>query len=103
MRYPFGHLYGKKNLFSPVAKQNRHTKAVSHLNNILNVSLNLKENLTHKRVFALKIHQFKLLKSVKGGEDVFRAAVLRICFKLSTCLFCNTRDTSVIFEKRKIY
>ena len=29
------------------------------------------------------------------------APVLWICFKLSTCLFGNTRDTSVIFEKVK--
>ena len=41
------------------------------------------------------------LKSVKRGGDVFRATVLWLCFKLQSCLFGNTRDTSVMHEKAK--
>ena len=51
MRYSFGHLYGRtyKAQFPSI---NRHTKTVSHLNNYLNVPLNLKENLTLKYAFS---------------------------------------------------
>ena len=45
-------------------------------------------------VLALKI-------SKKGGGDVFRAAMLWLCFKLQFCLFCNTRDTFVTKVKVK--
>ena len=35
--------------------------------------------------------------------DAFRAAVLCLCFKLTSCLLGNTRDTSVMHEKAKCF
>ena len=33
---------------------------------------------------------------------MFRATVLLLCYKLSSCLFGNIRDTSVMHEKAKM-
>ena len=38
---------------------------------------------------------------LKGGGDVFRAAVSWLCYKLPSSLTGNTRDTSVMHEKAK--
>ena len=51
MRYPFVHMY-RRTYKAQFPSKNRHTKAVSLLNNRLNVPLNLKENLTLKYVFS---------------------------------------------------
>ena len=59
-----------------------HTLAVSHLNNRLNVPLNLKESLTLKYVFSYKIRPFKLLKSVKGGVGMYLGPP-RYCYALN--------------------
>ena len=82
--------------------KNRRTETVFHLTNRLNVPLHLKDNCTFKYSLSWKRHPFKLLNSYKGGW-AFWPAVLWLCFKLPICLFGHTRDTSIIYEKAKLY
>ena len=51
--------------------------------------------------YFLRIYTRLSLKIRKGGDgDVFRTAVLWLCFKLSY-LIGNTRDKSIMYEKAK--
>ena len=95
MECPFGHSYGRI-YKAQLSSKSRRSEVTFNLNNRLNALLNLKEISTLLYAFSLEIHPFKLLKSVKGGGREFWDAVLWLCFKLPNCIFCHTRDTSVI-------